>query len=391
MLSKRFFTSVLFISILFCALPFPVLAEVSEKDFLHASKRIRALEIEQQNNSEILGILKRFTWYGDLRTRFQSESTETPGVTNDRDRGRLRFRLGANIHMLKNLDIGFRMVTGGESSRDSGNETFDGGFTHKAFDLDLAYFRYQPAIVGWDTVLQGGKFKPPFMKSELIWDGDVTVEGISQQLSKSFGNAKLDANFGQFIYDEFNPGEDIIIFGYQGVLTQETGLGKFIVAVGYYDVQNTEDLVTNFSGSSLLSNTSEVKMFDVMGEWSEKIQGKKLKLYAEYTRNVGTLASGNPDLDTAWQVGAQYGKSGKKFGDYDLKIIYREVQTEAVFDVISDSDFHGGRSNGKGFEVGGSLGLAKGVKLALSYYNTEEERGTKRENETFQADLKFKF
>ncbi|MBT3367143.1 MAG: hypothetical protein HN416_08310, partial [Nitrospina sp.] len=99
----------------------------------------------------------------------------------------------------------------------------------------------------------------------------------------------------------------------------------------------------------------------------------------------------NADLDTAWQLGAKYGKSGKKFGDYDLKVIYRMVQTEAVFDVISDSDFHGGRSNARGFETGGSIGLAKGINLAFTYFDTQEERGTQRENETFQADLKFKF
>ncbi len=385
MLKHNFITRALIIAMMWVA-PSVANAEMSEQEM-----RLQSLEEKQQANDALLYILKRFSWYGDLRTRWQSESTETPGVTDERDRGRIRFRLGAKIHMLKDLDIGFRIATAGLTSRDSGNQTLDGGFTHKAFDLDLAYFRYQPTVAGWDTVLQGGKFKPPFMTSEIIWDTDVTVEGISQQFSKEFGNTTLDANFGQFIYDELDPGDDIIILGYQGVVTQKTGLGKFALAVGYYDVQNTEDLATTFSGSTLLSNTSEVKMLDIMGEWSDKINGQKLKLFGEYTQNVGDLASGNSDLDTAWQLGAKYGKSGKKFGDYDLKVIYRVVQTEAVFDAISDSDFHGGRSNGKGFEAGGSVGLAKGVKLALTYFDTEEERGTKRENQTFQADLKFKF
>ena len=107
--------------------------------------------------------------------------------------------------------------------------------------------------------------------------------------------------------------------------------------------------------------------------------------------NTGDLASGNPDLDTAWQLGAKYGSSGKKFGDYDMKIIYRVVQTEAVFDVISDSDFHDGRSNARGFKAEGSFGLAKGVKLRFAYFDTQEERGTQRDHEKFQADLKFKF
>jgi len=96
-------------------------------------------------------------------------------------------------------------------------------------------------------------------------------------------------------------------------------------------------------------------------------------------------------LDTAWQLGAKYGKSGKKFGDYDLKFIYRVVQTEAVLDALADSDFHSGVNNARGFEAGGGIGLAKGVKLAFTYFNTQEERGTSDEKQTFQADLKFKF
>lgn len=362
-------------------------AEISEQEL-----RLMALEEKQQANAQLLEILKRITWYGDFRTRYQSESTQISATDiSERDRGRIRFRLGATVHMLKDLDIGFRLSTG-DAQRDSGNETLDGGFTNKDIDLNMAFFRYTPDVAGLETTWQGGKFKPPFMKSEIIWDDDVTVEGISEQFSHKFGDTKLEANFGQFIYDEFDStGADIVILGYQGVLSQQTVFGKFKFAVGYYDVQNVEDARSAPTGTTLLSNTSEVKMLDIMGEWSEKIAGKKLKLFGEYTQNVGDLATGNPDLDTAWQVGAKYGKSGKKFGDYDLKVTYRLVQTEAVFDVISDSDFHGSRSNARGFEAGGSLGLAKGVKLGITYFDTEEERGTQWERETLQVDLKFKF
>jgi len=355
-------------------------------------KRLRTLEDKYESKTAVLDILERFSWDGDLRVRLQTESTNTPGVSDERVRGRLRFRLGATIHMLKDLDIGFRMATGGLSARDSGNVTLDGGFTHRAFDLDRAFFRYQPRVAGWKTVLQGGKFKPPFMTSEIIWDSDVMVEGIGQQFSRKFGDTTLDANFGQFIYDEFDPGDDIIILGYQGILSQKTSLGKFKIAVAYYDVQNTEDLATTFSGSStLLSNTSEVKMLDLMAEWSEKIAGQELKLYGEYTQNTGDLASGNADLDTAWQLGFKYGSAGKKFGDYQLHVIHRVVQSEAVFDVISDSDFHEGLSNARGFESGASIGLAKGVKLTFYYFDSQEERGTQRDHKKFQTDLNFNF
>ncbi|MBT3923839.1 MAG: hypothetical protein HOF21_14825 [Nitrospina sp.] len=386
MLKHSFFTSV-WVILLIWTMPTIALAEMSEQEL-----RLQALEEKQEANARILEILQRFSWYGDLRTRWQSESTEQSGVLDERDRARIRLRVGAQIHMFKNLDIGFRMSTAGLTSRDSGNQTLDGGFTHRAFDLDLAYFKYTPNLAGWKTTLHGGKFKPPFMKSEIIWDSDVTPEGISEQFSQKFGNTVLDANFGQFMYDELNPGDDILILGYQGVITQKTDIGKFKIAVAYYDVTNAEDPNSDFSGNGgFLDTTDEVKMLDIMTEWSEKIAGNKLKLFGEYTQNVGKLTEANQDQDTAWQVGAKYGKSGKKFGDYDLKVIYRVVQAASVLDSISDSDFHGGRSNARGFEFGGGFGLAKGVKVSLTYFDTREEQGADRNNQTFQADLKFKF
>ena len=137
-MKNRFIFYSFVVLVFLCALPFSAFAAISEQE-----RRLRALEEKQQISSELLEVLKRFTWYGYLRLRWQTESTETPGVTDERDRGRLRFRLGANIHMFKDLDIGFRMATGGLTSRDGGNLTLDGGFTHKSFDLDRAFFRYQ--------------------------------------------------------------------------------------------------------------------------------------------------------------------------------------------------------------------------------------------------------
>ena len=393
MLKKGFLIGAMAVATLMGGMRSVAMAEMSDQEM-----RLLALEEKQNANAELLEIMKRFTWKGDLRLRYQGETREQPNnVESDRDRYRLRFRVGADIHMLKDLDIGFRLNTAGLAERDSGNQTFDGGFTHRAFDLDQAFFRYTPSVAGWNTTWQGGKFDPPFMRSEVVFDSDITVEGISEQFSKKFGNTQLDANFGQFVYDEINSGDgsdDIFILGYQGVVTQKTDLGKFKFAVAYYDVVNAEDPLTTFSSSTGFNTNSEIKMLDFMAEWSEKVMGQELKVFGEYEQNVGKIDSADRtsgDLNSAWQVGAKYGKSGKKFGDYDLKVIYRVVQANSVLDTISDSDFHGSNSNGRGFEAGGSLGLAKGVQLAITYFNTQEERGNKDEREILQTDLKFKF
>ncbi len=350
-------------------------------------QRLRALEEKYESRLAVLDILERFSWKGDFRLRYQVDKRDqTQGKTLDRSRWRIRFRLGSTIHLYEDLDIGFRMATGSRDNPTSTNTTLDGGFVNKPLNIDRAFFKWKPK----PFTLEGGKFPPPFMKSELIWDDDVNVEGVSEQFSHKIGNTHLKLILGQFIIDEVKSGDDIKLFAYQGVLQQQTDFGKFDVALAYYDYANHED-----SGSIPLEGTnhtsSEVKVVNLMGQWSRAVYGKPLRVFGEYAKNTGSLVPGQPDSDTAWQAGFAYGKSGQKFADWDLRLIYRLVQTEAVLDALADSDFHGGLNNSRGFEVGAGLGLRKGIKLALTYFNTQEEIGSKDEKETLELDLMFKF
>lgn len=352
-------------------------------------KRLRALEDKYKSKLAVLNILERFSVKGDFRLRYQFDQIDRAGTnTLDRSRVRLRFRLGSNIHLYKDLDIGFRMSTGGLGNQTSTNATLDGGFGYKAFDLDRAFVKWNPK----PFTLKGGKFAVPFMKSQLIWDSDVNIEGISEQFSKSLGNTHLKLVLGQFIIDEFNPGDDIKLFAYQGIVEQQTGVGKFILALAYYDYADHEDPTTAPTGATATLNTqSEVKVLNLMGQWSTSVHGRPLTIFAEYAKNTGTLAPGQSDLDTAWHAGFAYGKAGQKFGDWALRVFYRVVQTEAVLDLFTDSDFHNGLNNSRGVKVGATIGLRKGIKLALTYFNTREERGPRDEQQKFQSDLVFKF
>jgi hypothetical protein len=359
-------------------------------------RRLQALEKQAGVSAELLEVLERFTWGGDFRLRYQHDDVQA-GTTNtlDRDRYRLRFRLDGNVHLQKNLDLGFRIETGGTGAVKSGNQTLDGGFNHKDFDLSRVFIKWTPG----DFKVEAGKFAVPFMHSNLLWDSDVNVEGVSEQYSTKMGKTKLDLVLGQFVVDEFSGGEDITLIAYQGIVEQKTSLGKFKASVAYYDYRNHEDPETDASNSNSKSATSPsgpdtgsaVKVLDIMGQWSEKINGKKLTLSAEYATNTGDLLAGQADLDTAWNVGANYGKAGKKCGDWQLGMFYRVVQNEAVFEQFADSDINNGANNFRGFKVYGAMGISKGIKLKVAYYDTQEERGAKNERETLQTDLIFKF
>ena len=353
-------------------------------------RRLRALEAKAGAESELLKILQRFTWNGDLRLRYQNQEVDSSSNTLDRDRFRLRFRLGATVHMAKDLDIGFRLETGdtGTSSSTSGNQTFDNGFSRKAFDLGRAYAKWTPG----QFTFEGGKFGVPFMKSSMLWDSDVNVEGLSQQYSRKMGDTELRLVLGQFVIEELSSAEDVILYAYQGIIGQDTPFGKFTGAVAFYDYANHEDPSTiTDTGSGNNNNLSEVKVLDIMAKWSEKVYGRKLTVFGEYAENTGTLAPGQPDLDTAWDAGFKYGKAGKKFGDWAFGLNYRVVQAEAVFEPLADSDTNLGSNGFRGYKAYGYLGLKKGVKLKMSYYDTQAERGAKNDIDVFQTDLIFKF
>jgi len=117
--------------------------------------------------------------------------------------------------------------------------------------------------------------------------------------------------------------------------------------------------------------------------------GVPVKLLAQYVNNID-VASGNPQ-DTATQFGFIVGNQPGKLWDWRVRYSYRVVEADAVVDAFSHSDFHGGGTNSKGSELGVDVGLAQGVALNFTYYNTEVETGLKNDRQRFQADLVIKF
>ena len=67
------------------------------------------------------------------------------------------------------------------------------------------------------------------------------------------------------------------------------------------------------------------------------------------------------------------------------------AEADAVVDAFTHSDFHGGGTNSRGSEMGVDIGLAQGVALNFTYYNTQVETGPKDDRQRFQADLVIKF
>ncbi len=383
-----------------------------------------ALIEKVKSHDKLLETLQRISWFGDMRLRYEIVDRASDNSTAndadghlDTDRARIRFRFGARAHVYEDLDFVFRLSTGGDTASTSGNTTLDGTFGNEAISLNLAYGSWE-LMNG--LIVQGGKVKNPFMKSEVVWDNDVNPEGLSEIYQKKSGDSTLQFVAGQYIVEETDrknniDSDDVILLAWQAQLHQKTKAGKFKFAVAWYDYHHLTDqgsAITKQLGSgdgqrnSQVTgtdvNTTNMQTLDFMADWSSPIGSKHGNLFYEYAVNTSADApAGNntiaQDLDTAWQLGFKFGdKRVKKAGQWQIKTLYRVVQQDAVFYALTDSSFHQGGTNAKGIELGAKYAIRKGMQLGYTFFNTTNERGDVNGGKLdvpgqHQLDLQFSF
>ena len=96
--------------------------------------------------------------------------------------------------------------------------------------------------------------------------------------------------------------------------------------------------------------------------------------------------------DTGYIIRAQLGALKiKKLLDWNVSAAYKYVETDATLDSVTDSDFHLGGTNAKGYILTGSLGVAKNTFLSLRYFDATTISGPPDNNQVFQVDLQSSF
>jgi hypothetical protein len=81
----------------------------------------------------------------------------------------------------------------------------------------------------------------------------------------------------------------------------------------------------------------------------------------------------------------------QKRWDWDFGLSYRYVESDAVIDGFTDSDFGGGGTNLKGWSVGGNLALSRSVFIGLRWLNANTIAGTQQQSNIIQLDLNARF
>jgi len=432
-----------------------VVQEITQNVVKEVKKDVRAqvqAELEEERSRDLKPLpgsgampewVQRIRWGGDMRLRYQGDlydknnadllkpdnPTELMNTKNNQNRFLIRARLKLEAKVSDEVQATIRAAGGKQTNPVSTNDVMGDYSSKKGFWLDQAYLTWQP-IRG--LTFQGGRIPNPWFYSNMVWDDDLNFDGMSANYTGS-----ISEGFSGFITAAGFPLQNVDVsskskwlFGAQGGVEYRMDSDVTAkLAVAYYDYVNTVGVANDprypnqndwtaplfqQKGNTLfdidpssnlkLALASAYQELDVHGTVDIALwRPIHLVLMADYVRNLGFNRSdvqqrtGIPDADLKdWVNGFQTGvlvgyPKPRKFAQWNASLYYRYLQPDAVLDAFTDSDFHGGGTNCRGWILGAQFGLAKNLWLGCRWMTSDQVTGPPLAIDTIQADLNAEF
>lgn len=160
----------------------------------------------------------------------------------------------------------------------------------------------------------------------------------------------------------------------------------------------------------LLGLASDYNIVNLNASYESKFMAPySVRISGDYARNIGYSLNkvGNADLyvnggyqvgrsikpqTTAWQVRGDFGwPTAEMPGHWNVFAAYKYVGRDAVLDAFTDSDFHLGGTNVKGWFMGANYGLMKNVWLTGRWLTADVITGPPFGLDVLQIDINTKF
>lgn len=353
-------------------------ADVAETKTL-SQTAIASSEVSSKKSAE-----SKLQYNADLRYRFESFDIED---TPDRHRNRIRARVGVKATVSDDLLIGFALASGSDDPVSS-NQTLGDNDSSKQVNIDQAYVRFQPT--GRDTDLYAGKFKNPLYRAGgngLLWDGDLRPEGLAAKFSRDAVFVNALASW----INESKAGDDILLLGTQlGITTPMFESASLTAGIGYYEytgIQGSSEYIPEKPrGNRVTDDGRFLSSFDLLEAFAElkfPTSFGKTSLYADYVKNLGA-----DDFDTGYTLGAKVGVSDWSFG-----WAYENIEADAVYAQLTDSDFGGGGTDSEGHRLSASYAISKKVKVGGTLFLNDRNMdfGTEQDYRRLMLDFSVKY
>ena len=374
-----------------------------------------------------------------------ADPSQLINTKTDRNRGRVRVRLAAKADLIGKTEInvgkaeaGVRITTGNEDDPVSTNETLGDYSNRDTVVLDRAYlqWKYKPTLpireMYPQVKLVAGRFANPFYATDLVWDSDVSFEGAAfnfqtDTLMSNPWRGFLTLAALPLQEEELSEKDKWLYAGQVGVEYNKTmGLSwKFGVSLynyrnvhgtpndptlpGFYDwtapeFQQKGNTLIDIDPSASITTAlaSEYKLLNLTATLDyDYWYPIHLMLTADYVENIGfdrsevARRTGNDDIQEetkGYQVKMLVGHPDfLAFGDWNVSLAYKHLESDATIDAFTDSDFHLGGTNAEGWVLGGGYGLWKNLWLYGRWITSDQIEGPPLAVDTFQLDLNARF
>jgi hypothetical protein len=384
----------------------------------------------------------RLKFSGDLRVRYQGDyfssdnadlvdpnnPTQLMNTKIDRQRLRLRARLNTLIQVADQVDAGITIATGTTSNPVTNNVTLGDYQNKKSIILDKAYLRYRPMP---ELSLWAGKFANPWFSTDLVWDPNLTFDGVAFQFDTQMGRpfrTFLTAGVFPVQEVEFSARDKWLFAGQTGMKWIPADIVNAKFGVAYYHYKNITGEVSRVdypgendftapqflqkgntlmdinpdSSTTKLALASEFHELDFTASIDVSVfDPVHVTLTGDYVKNIGfdrsevAARSLNNDIkkdNTGYKLILAVGNPGiSDFGDWRFSIARERLEADAVVDAYTSSDFHLGGTNAEGYVLTGEFGLTRNVWCSAQWYSTNEISGPKLAIDTLQLDVNVRF
>ena len=340
---------------------------------------------------------------GDVRVRQETVKIDGESDGKNKDRQRIRARLGAYTEINPQVNTGIRIATGGGDDARSTNQDLDNYFDKKQLWLDQAYIDYHPTAVK-DLHLIGGKMPQPWVSmGDVIWDSDINPEGLAATYKHNLGNSGVEmfGSAGYYTLKDNVDGEGVqfrndlsLYAGQLGARFAPTDSLKVTLGGSVYSYNNDKDSACPTTGTKTTpcalavngNSTDEFRLYEGFGQVDIANLPVPLSLYGQYVHNAAT----DSDQDNAWLVGFK-----SKLNAFSLDYNYRDIQRNAVVGAFTDSDFANGTTGSRGHKIKLGYEIDKNFGLGVTYFLTKADYATSTQKDananTLQLDVEAKF